>query len=324
MPGPSVIRKASPADSGSARLDRASAPFATKTCWSGSSGSVTVPPAGEPRDVERRGGGAEPGRRPPEVTGRDRHQLTLGQADRRGGVRRRRARLVGRSQTWMNRAGPDGWCAISACDHAGAGGQHLHRARDDGTLVAVVVGVHERPGQHPRDDLQVAVRMVREPAARAQHMVVVADHRPESDVLGVVVGAERERVAGARSLFTGQETGTSPTDLDSHGENDRVSPPIPPGVPLRNQHCVVPDRGRVRRGRQGPQHLGHLHRATGEDQGRVDRSGGLRPLPPVAGGRGAAEAAGCGRVPAVHRLAADPAQRVRHRPTRRAWRSTTG
>ena len=114
-------------------------------------------------------------------------------------------------------------------DHAGAGGQHLDRARDDRAFVAVVVGVHERPGQHPRDDLQVAVRVVREPAARAQDVVVVADHGPESDVLGVVVGAERERMAGAPSLFAGQETGTSPTDFDGHVENDRVYPQFPPG-----------------------------------------------------------------------------------------------
>jgi hypothetical protein len=54
----------------------------------------------------------------------------------------------------------------------------------------VVVGVHECPGEHPGDDLELAVGMVGEAGARSEKVVVVADHRPEGDVLGVVVGAE--------------------------------------------------------------------------------------------------------------------------------------
>ena len=51
-PGRSLIRNASPACNGSARLDRASDPVATKTCWSESSGRVTVSP-GESRATQK-------------------------------------------------------------------------------------------------------------------------------------------------------------------------------------------------------------------------------------------------------------------------------
>ena len=196
-------------------------------------------------------------------------------------------------------------------DDTGAGGQHLDGARDDGTLVTVVVGVHERPGQHPRDDLQVAVRMVREPASRAQDMVVVTDHGPESDVLGVVVGAERERVAGAAPLFTGQETGTSPTDFDRHVENDRVSPQLPPGFRFGTSTASYQIEGASEEDGKGPSIWDTFTAQPGRIKDGSTGSGGLRPLPPLAGGRGAAEAAGRWRVPAVHGLAADPAQRVR-------------
>ena len=58
-------------------------------------------------------------------------------------------------------------------------------------------------------------------------------------------------------------------------------------VPVRRQHRVVPDRGRGHRGRQGAEHLGHVHRRAGPDRRRQQRCRDLRPLPPVAGGRGA-------------------------------------
>ena len=41
-----------------------------------------------------------------------------------------------------------------------------------------------------------------------------------------------------------------------------------PGLPLRNQHRGLPDRGRRIRGRQGTQHLGHLRRPAGPDRRR--------------------------------------------------------
>ena len=104
---------------------------------------------------------------------------------------------------------------------------------------------------------------------------------------------------GEMSLTPGEEPIGSTSDLHAHRHHcarARSPPsdapsPAPPGLPVRHQHGVLPDRGRRRRGRQGPQHLGHLHRRRGPHPRRLERRGGVRPLPPVRRGRGADEAA---------------------------------
>ena len=86
----------------------------------------------------------------------------------------------GVSQTWTKRAGP------LPVRRSRRGPRRSRRTapappRDDrarrGPRSSVCT---QRPGQHPRDDLEVAVRVVVEAAARAEQVVVVADHRPEA------------------------------------------------------------------------------------------------------------------------------------------------
>ena len=215
--------------------------------------------------------------------------------------------------------------------HARAGRQHLHRAGHDHAGVPVVVGVRAAPRQHPGDDLEVAVRVVGEAGAGREQVVVVADQRPEADVLGVVVGAERERVPGDPSLTprvrkrsVPRRISTLTASLCTCDPRSTSSPPAPPGLPLRDQHRVVPDRGRGDRGRQGPQHLGHLHRAARADQGRVERRGRLRPLPPVAGGRRADEASSARAATGSRSPGRGSSRPAPARPTQTGLASTTG
>ena len=79
----------------------------------------------------------------------------------------------------------------------------------------------------------------------------------------------------------------------------------------------VPDRGRRRRGRPRPEHLGH---ASAHTPGRVVERGhrrrGLRPLPPLPRGRRPDGRARARRLPLLGLVAARPARRDRAASTR--------
>ena len=141
-------------------------------------------------------------------------------------------------------------------------------------------------GHHPRHDHQVGVGVRREPLALAQQVLVVADHRAEGHVLRVVPGSERERVQRAPARGPVHESVGSTTDLHGHlrdcarGGNRRrdaafghhvTRARVPARLPVRHQHGVVPDRGRGQQRRQGPEHLGHLHREARHGHRRLVR-----------------------------------------------------
>ena len=151
-----------------------------------------------------------------------------------------------------------------------------------------------------------------------------AGHEPVPRRRGTRSPADRpRRIVRSRTCPDGSYVGLSGCGLDQlpweqlSGAAD--------GVRVRHQHRVVPDRGGVGRGRQGPEHLGHLHRASpGKIMDGSDGAGRLRPLPPLRRGRRADEAAGPRRLPVLDLLAADPARRAPGRPTRPVSTSTTG
>ena len=331
-PGWSVIRKASPSASGSASEERGSAPRATKTCWSGSSGSVTVRAGGEPGDPEV-------ARRWPSRTAataavprRDRHQLdrrAASPASRRTTAPRRAASGV--SQAWTKRVGPARGGDLGVHD-AGAGGQHLHLAGPDDAGVPRGVGVLRAR----RSSTQVTISTSRcgwssKPGRPAQQVVVVADQRTEADVVRVVVAAEREGVPGEMSLTSGEEAIGSPADLDGHRHHCARARPQPAraspapagfrfgtstasyqiegaatedgkGPSIWDTFCAQP--GRIADGSSGAVACDHYHRYA-EDVALMKRLG-------VGGYR------------LLALLAADPADRAPVRPTRRASTSTTG
>ena len=173
-----------------------SAPLATYTCWSGSSGSVSVPPAGT---AARRVAAAVPSRAAaarscPDATGTSSPSGSVtGAVAYEGGA----PDSSGGSQTWTNGSARSRR-GRPRVDHARPGREHLDLPR--ALVAALGVGVHQGPGEHPRHDLEVGVRVVGE-ALGAQQVVVVADDRAESDVLGVVVLPEREGVPGGPTLL---------------------------------------------------------------------------------------------------------------------------
>ena len=74
------------------------------------------------------------------------------------------------------------------------------------------------------------------------------------------VGGAARSAARARSVRA--QSGGSPADATTDAQGWGRVPPASPRLPLRHQHGGVPDRGRRSRGRQGPQHLGHLRRRS--------------------------------------------------------------
>ena len=153
--------------------------------------------------------------------------------------------------------------------------------------------------------------------ARGQDVVVVADQRAEAEVGGVVVRTEGERVprspARRRSTTTSAKRRTRPCPcryLRRCVPRTRL-PPAPARLPVRHEHRQLPDRGRRRRGRPGPEHLGHLLRRARTRRRRQLRRGRVRPLPPRRRGRRADGAARHRRLPLLDRVAADPAHRSR-------------
>ena len=69
-------------------------------------------------------------------------------------------------------------------------------------------------------------------------------------------------------------------------------------------------RGRLGRGRQGAEHLGPVRAGGGAHQGRLGRGRGLRLLPQVQGGRGAAGRHGAHQLQVLHLLGPRPAPRT--------------
>ena len=99
--------------------------------------------------------------------------------------------------------------------------------------------------------------------------------------------------------------GPHPTTHRSRGRVGRhVHTSLPEGLLLGHGHVVVPDRGRVERGRQRPIDLGHVRAHAGQDQEQRHRRRRQRPLPPVQGGRRADAVDRRERLPVLHLLAA--------------------
>ena len=161
-PGRSVIRNASPSASGSASDERSSAPRATKTCCSGSSGSTTVSPPREPGHRERRARGAS------------RTAAAGSSADATGTSSPRAGRpratsydgapaglVAGVSQACTNRVGPArsrrSRCARRRSRPTAPGPRRAATAPAWRRSESVCT---QRAGEHPRDDLDVAVRVV--------------------------------------------------------------------------------------------------------------------------------------------------------------------
>ncbi len=181
------------------------------------------------------------------------------------------------------------------------------------------------PEDHPGDQDDVAVLVGVVAAARGRGGGRSARPAGPNDTpFGVVEGAEGEGVAGLAARFTGREPVQSPTNDDGHRHNDpRASPFASTGLPVRCQHRVVPDRRGGHRGRQGPEHLGHLHPPAGADRGRLDRRRRLRPLPPPRRGPRPDGAPRAGRLPLLDLVAAGAARRGRGRRTRPGSTSTS-
>jgi hypothetical protein len=92
---------------------------------------------------------------------------------------------------------------VLAVADAGARRHALHVARPDHRAGADRVLMLERAFQHVRDDLHVAVAVGWKAAARRNAVVIDHPQRAEPHVGGVVVLAERERVAAVEPAEIG-------------------------------------------------------------------------------------------------------------------------
>ena len=79
----------------------------------------------------------------------------------------------------------------------------------------------KRSGQHPGDDLGVAMRMVGIARSGAYQVVVVDQQLTEGDVARVVVLAEGEAVVGFGPVGAGEETLLRPTQLNARRNDPR-------------------------------------------------------------------------------------------------------
>ena len=122
--------------------------------------------------------------------------------------------------------------------------------------------MHQRPGQHPGEDLGVDVRMVRVARSGPDPVVVVHQQRPEADVARVVVGAEGEAVPGVGAARSGCGTGSPPGAPRSprpppaqYGERPGRPPTL--GACCRGPSPSPSRRGRSRSGTtRGPRRSG--------------------------------------------------------------------
>ena len=94
---------------------------------------------------------------------------------------------------------------ILAVANAGAGAHPLGEARVEDAVVAFAVLVLESAGEHPGDDLHVAVAVGAEALAGGDDVVVVDQQQAVALVLGGVVGAEVERVLRVQPAGIGEE-----------------------------------------------------------------------------------------------------------------------
>ena len=96
---------------------------------------------------------------------------------------------------------------------AGACGHALRQPGIDDAGVPAGVLMHERPFEHPCDDLHVAVRVGLEPGAGEDVVVVADQQQPEVGVPRVVVLPERERVLRVEPAPVGGETVRAALDV---------------------------------------------------------------------------------------------------------------
>ena len=100
---------------------------------------------------------------------------------------------------------------------AAAGPQHLDGAgRDDGLRAGGVLVV-QLALEHPRHDLEVAVRVQVEAGARVEQVLVVQDERSERGVARVVVPAGGQRVPRGDPGVGRHRPVVGPVDGGAHG-----------------------------------------------------------------------------------------------------------
>src|SRR5207248_3345351 len=87
----------------------------------------------------------------------------------------------------------------------------------DQALIAEGVLVLELAVEHPGDDLHVAVGVGVEPGVWGDDVVVAHEQQPVVRVLGVVVIAEAEAVAGVEPACSGMEVLVAPPHVDARG-----------------------------------------------------------------------------------------------------------
>ena len=109
----------------------------------------------------------------------------------------------------MHACGHDGHCAMLV-----GAAQILSADRD---FAGTVVLVFQPAGEHPGDDLHVAVRVGVKTAARSDDVVVVDQQQSVVGVGRVVVVAERERMPGVQPVDGGPEPVVGAPDVDHQG-----------------------------------------------------------------------------------------------------------
>ena len=164
--------------------------------------------------------------------------------------------------------------------------------------------MHQRPVEHPGEDLGVGVRMVRIARPGADPVVVVHQQRPEPDVAGVVVDAEGEAVPGIGALGHGAEPAPGPPHLDRVGHHPPSISGACGAATYPGRHAAAP-RSRADRPGSGVG-LG-LSATPGDpaqrraDRHRARRSGDLRDQDQLAG---AGDLASADLLPAPRRVPA--------------------
>jgi hypothetical protein len=93
----------------------------------------------------------------------------------------------------------------------------LRETRADDAVVPHIVGVLDLTGQHPGDDLHVAVRMGAEALRRRDPIVVVDDQQAMPRVPLVTVRTETETVPGVEPSDVGVPPGRGTANLDGGG-----------------------------------------------------------------------------------------------------------
>lgn len=99
-------------------------------------------------------------------------------------------------------------------DDARTSARPLHHAAVDHATITVRILVYQRPGQHPGDDLDVAMSVIWIARAAGQQIVIASQQRAVRNVGRIVVFTEREAVLGEPPSRSGRETFAGDAELD--------------------------------------------------------------------------------------------------------------